>query len=353
MGDSVRKIVFIMPELGSGGAERVIFNLIMRLADDNFQIQLTLFKGKGYLVPQLPNKVELKIFQKKRLSSALPQLFQCVLSDTKLIFVSGYHNPLIALIGYVLGRSSKVILRETSVAGYKIKSRLAQALLRTFVPIIYPSCGAIIFQSEFSRRDFEMSYLVKLPNAVVLINPAKGVDTVLGGERKSIFLVGSLNQTKNYTLALRILSRVNIHNYKIEVFGDGPELDQLKGLAEHLNLGPKIIFHGHVQDMNQHWSRARLHILTSLHESLPNAAIEAAIHGVPTVSLDSPGGLRELFKLLPVGACVNEGGLVKAVEELLSTYSIEHALNLSYFANKNFADEAYRKYVAFLEKAFK
>jgi len=57
----VKKILFVIPTLGGGGAERSLVNLLNELPVDKFDIDLLLFKKTGIFLEQVPSNV--KIFE--------------------------------------------------------------------------------------------------------------------------------------------------------------------------------------------------------------------------------------------------------------------------------------------------
>lgn len=346
---SVRKLLFIMPELGAGGAERVIFNIIKSLPAAKFDVELVLFKGQGYLASQLPPHVRVHTFGKKSLMRSFPILWKTFNGQYDLLCSSGYQNLLVALFGYLRGQSGKIVLRETSVIGSKRKSFLQRVIQKMLIPTLYPSCRNIIFQSHFGKNDFESTFGCKLRNSSILWNPAEPYESNLDGGTKSIFIVGSLTETKNQAAALNYLAGIDLRGYQVEIFGEGPERSHLKNLVDSKGLQDKVIFHGHVQSMKVHWHRARLHLLTSFHESLPNSVIEAAVYGVPTVCLEAPGGLKELLNVLPYGECTNPAEISNRILFYLENDSKEKRELLRKQAQSVFVEEAIKKYEAFFE----
>lgn len=85
--------------------------------------------------------------------------------------------------------------------------------------------------------------------------------------------------------AARLLDAEAVH-----IFGDGPERDGLRGLAN--KLGVNLVLHGHVSGLQiADWYRLNpcVFAMSSLFEGFPVAALEAAACGVPVVGLAAPG----------------------------------------------------------------
>ena len=79
---------------------------------------------------------------------------------------------------------------------------------------------------------------------------------------------------------------------------------------------------GQSADVPNILSRAKIFVLSSDYEGMPNALMEALVAGVPSISTDCPcGGPRELIQhgkngfLVP---CNDENLLAKAMDDILS-----------------------------------
>lgn len=60
-----KKIVFVLPSLAGGGAERVITNIIRHLDNRLYDISLILFEMKGPYLSSIPDYVNLYDLKKK------------------------------------------------------------------------------------------------------------------------------------------------------------------------------------------------------------------------------------------------------------------------------------------------
>jgi glycosyltransferase involved in cell wall biosynthesis len=122
-----------------------------------------------------------------------------------------------------------------------------------------------------------------------------------------------------YALASDVLTSA-----RLVIAGDGRELRDLERLAETLGVSSRIRFCGHVRNPAALMARARVYALTSLYEGLPNALLEAAALGVPSVSTDCPTGPREILAggqggwLVPIG---DEAALSEALALMLTDRS--------------------------------
>lgn len=85
-------------------------------------------------------------------------------------------------------------------------------------------------------------------------------------------------------------------DYILSFYGDGPDLEKLRQMAKDFGIEKNVAFHGAVSEIPAKIRSAKLLVLTSDYEGIPNVILEAFSVGVPVVSTDtSPGGARFLL----------------------------------------------------------
>lgn len=85
-------------------------------------------------------------------------------------------------------------------------------------------------------------------------------------------------------------------DYILSFYGDGVDFVKVQNMAQDLGIANSVKFHGAVSDVIEKISKAKLLVLTSDYEGIPNVILEAFAANVPVVSTDcSPGGARMLI----------------------------------------------------------
>lgn len=97
-------------------------------------------------------------------------------------------------------------------------------------------------------------------------------------------------------------------DYELHFYGDGNDFEEIKKIAVQKELGKSVVFHGAVKNVIDEIQNAKVLLVSSDYEGIPNVILEAFVAGVPVVSTDcSPGGARVLIDddengfLAPVG----------------------------------------------------
>jgi glycosyltransferase involved in cell wall biosynthesis len=131
---------------------------------------------------------------------------------------------------------------------------------------------------------------VELPDAALLAGPHDRVG-----------FVGRLSPEKGPDLFCALAAR--LPGERLTLYGDGPMRAELE--RDH---GGTVEFLGRVVPMAPHWPEIGLLVMSSRHEGLPLAALEAMAHGVPVAAF-GVGGLPDLIEPGKNGFLVPTGDL--------------------------------------------
>lgn len=106
-----------------------------------------------------------------------------------------------------------------------------------------------------------------------------------------IVMLGRLSVQKNPLLALEALAQIKELPWSFEVIGEGPLGAEAREKAAELGIADRIIWRGWLSagEVSQSLLQADILLMTSLHEGLPMAAVEALQHGVAIVGSCIPG----------------------------------------------------------------
>lgn len=145
---------------------------------------------------------------------------------------------------------------------------------------------------------------------------------------KRIITACRLTEQKNLPMLLKAFAMFhkNRPDYRLEIYGKGPELERLQALCRELQIEDAAAFPGHTSEIHRVMATSAVFVLSSDYEGLSNSMLEALAIGVPTVCTDCPpGGAREYIAdgangfLVPVGD-------VEALAEKLEQLADDSAL---------------------------
>ena len=136
-----------------------------------------------------------------------------------------------------------------------------------------------------------------------------------------------LVEPKNLELLIeagRLLQEMNFI-FKISIFGDGPLYKKLKSKIKEYHLEDIILMHGFSNNMPRIIRLFDVFILTSKHEGLPMALLEAMALKTPVICT-AVGGMKEVMKDGINGLLIRSDDPYNIVEAVLR---IKNSPNLS------------------------
>ena len=158
-----------------------------------------------------------------------------------------------------------------------------------------------VFQTP-QARDY---YQRLAPKSVIIPNPIDPAIPILpivefSTRPKEIVFVGRMSiQQKRLDILLKVMEKIHaqLPDYKLRMYGDGKDLETVTRMAKEMGLEHVVVFEGVVNNVVERIRNARLMLLTSDYEGIPNVVLEAFQAGVPVISTDcSPGGCHVLIE---------------------------------------------------------
>ena len=189
------------------------------------------------------------------------------------------------------------------------------------------------FVSDANRRMAEKQIGCELPNAEVVRNPfnvdfnASPPWPPLGRDGELRFAgVGRLDPPgKGQDILFEVLARPAwaARNWRLHLYGDGENRGGLERWVQRLGLADRVVFEGHVTDIEKIWSLNHVLVMPSRIEGLPLAVIEAMLCGRPVVATDV------------AGAEVLEDGVTGFLAEAPTVGCVENALERFWARREN------------------
>lgn len=143
----------------------------------------------------------------------------------------------------------------------------------------------------------------------------------------NVTMVARFSPPKDQASVVRALASSDIPNWRLELIGGGPLLEDTRHLAQTLNVAHQVDFPGECDDIPERLARADIFVLSSAWEGLPLSIIEAMRAGIPVVASDV-GGVKELVFPGTTGMLIGRNdveGLRDALEYLAQNPELRQA----------------------------
>ena len=316
------KILFILPHLKAGGAERVVSSIFKNLDRTIFEPYLVVlgFENEDQYSVEGENII---YFNKKRLRSALVDII-IIIKKLKPSIVFGSIGHINVYLGFLKFFFSKIkfIAREASVYT-KMKSFNKRRQLPILVlKRLYQKLDAIVYQSGDMKEDFQDTFNILSSMGYLIHNPItfKSEKPSIVSEKKTssykFIIVGSLVVNKGHERVLELFEKVKF-DYILEIIGDGPLREYLENVVSNSKISNNVIFRGLQKDMEAIYASADFLVQASYVEGFPNAVLEALSFGIPCIVFDAPGGHKEMILEGINGVTIfNESKTIDLVEKL-------------------------------------
>ncbi|SEW11191.1 Glycosyltransferase involved in cell wall bisynthesis [Chryseobacterium wanjuense] len=295
-------VIFILPDLETGGAERIVTTIANHLSRDRFEPKILLLRKKGGYLNFLKKDVEIIDINTERIRHSLKPILGEIYRRKPDIVFSGFGevNAYLSLFIKLFPRT-KFIARETNVVSQHVTRKEIK-----FFYNFYNNYDKIIAQSDDMMRDLTRNFKIKSDKIIKINNP---VDFDFIEEKmafspkpecfkynyKNVVAIGNLSARKGFDNLLKVFARLKNENILLHILGDGKDREVLHQMKDFLGL-KNIVFHGRQENPYQFLKYADLFILSSRYEGFPNVLLEAGACGTYSLANNCPGGINEIIQ---------------------------------------------------------
>lgn len=309
------KLLICINSLRSGGAERVVSQLLTHLQDD-FDIHLALYSHIiEYDIPDGIRILDLKQSEndgQMTMLLKLPWLSYKVSkyckknSITRSVAFLNRPCYINALMRSCWGYRGRVVMcertHETNML--KTKSLLTSIITKFLIRVSYNRADLVLANAQAIKDDLRTNLHVLTPMEVIY-NPIDirdlqykmklPVTIPFSNDTFHFIAVGNFRLEKNFPLLLDAFALIKELNCKLLLVGDGPLNGLLKQKVSDLKITEQVIFCGRDNNPFKYIHKCDSFILSSDVEGFPNVLLEALACGKPVISTDCLSGPREML----------------------------------------------------------
>ena len=303
-----KEITVLINRLNSGGAEKVCVILCNELVKRGYLVDLWVVGlDDTILSKKIDKNVRITNFKKESVRSSILPLSYHLMKKTppKIIVFNTELCLLVILLKFILFTKTKIIFRSINTLSVALdtKTLYRKKIVYPIVKKFLKATDFVVAQSEGMKEDLIKNYAIAATKIKTIHNPAivlekRETNFRTDSKENELVFVGRLVNQKGLPLlfeALTIVVQI-IDTVHLTIVGEGPEMQNLKNLAEELKLTKVITFEGFKADVNKYLIKAKATVLTSYFEGFPNVLVESISLGTPVISFDCPSGPRDIIE---------------------------------------------------------
>jgi glycosyltransferase involved in cell wall biosynthesis len=351
--DTPTRVLFLLPTLNGGGAERTALTLIPHLQRYGLDARIGLLARGGAfdgeidaarvlltrLAPEHMGRVFLTRAAPGQMKYAPLPNFGRILTGIPLVpiqqldliwqfrphvVLSCTHSMNLAalLSTRAYGRRRVAwILREgintRAAIEYDTTTRLGRGLRSLATRHVYRAPDRVLAISHGVADGLVRNFGVPRDLLCVIHNPVE-VSRVIRSAQDTdatsrpvryIVACGRLHRQKGFDLLLRAFARLGAADLTLVLLGEGPERSSLESMGRELGVASRLVMPGFVANPWPWVARAAAFVLPSRWEGFASVLVEAMACGSPVVAADCQYGPREILRDGEAGLLVRAGNI--------------------------------------------
>lgn len=326
-----KDIIFIGNAIGKGGAERVITTLANEFSRRGYDVgvlSFTKLESEYPLAPSVERLYGPPAMSRLQKVRRLRWIRRVAHDNPRASIVAFEYFVNIQTLLATIGLPNRIVVSERNDPA-RVGSVFPMSVARS---LAYQLADMLVCQTADAAQYFSS----RIPKAVIL-NPLKpDLPTRFEGvRRKTIVTFCRLEPQKNLPLLIHAFRDFSLNHpeFRLEIYGDGSELELLKALVVSLSLERVVDIHPARPNIHATVLDASMFVLSSDYEGLSNSMLESLAIGLPSICTDCPcGGASTVIDswrngvLVPVG---DHSAMVSAMEVLATNPELATEISIA------------------------
>lgn len=281
--------------MGTGGAEKLMVDLLPRLAADGHDVELAVFDGQRTpFYDQLLGR-GIKVHSLGQGSVYSPRH---ILSLRKLIKHGHYdivhtHNTACQLYGALACVGLKNVRLFTTEHNTTNRRRghwywrpIDRWMYSRYERVICISQDALNCLNDYKINKSENNIIIE--NGIDVAAFEHPIKDIASSDKYHITMIAAFREQKNQDTLIHAISLLP-NNYRCRLVGDGVRRNVCETLAHELGVQDRVEFTGARSDIPDLLGQSDINVLSSHYEGLSLSSLEAMSSGRPFIASDVPG----------------------------------------------------------------
>lgn len=301
----MKSVMFMIPNLGGGGAEKVLTDIVNKIDRNKIKVTLILLYKDGVNLSNVNSNIQMKYLTKKsKLFINVQKAF--IKYIPRIYYKLKIREKYDVEIAFLEGATTKLISNSNNKKSKKIAWVHIDLLKKHWTKNMffygeeekcYENIDDIIFVSEDSKNSFENLFKSVLSRKHIIYNPVIDDEIIIKSNKIdiqydefTIISVGRLTNQKGYDMLLKAHSKVvQDHRYKLVIVGQGEDRLKLEAIIKSLNIENSVILEGFKVNPYAYIKGADVFISSSRTEGYPLVLLESICLEKPIIATNVTG----------------------------------------------------------------
>jgi len=293
------KILFFVPQLVGGGAEKVSINIMRILEKNRFEVHLVVINGEGPALRYLSEDIILHDLEVSKTMFSVFKLRKLIFEIRPDILFSSLIRGNIAVSLAIIGLKNKpfIIFRSPNSPKLLLKHNQMKFFQKYLLEYAYKKADLVLAQTPEMKAEIIKYHGITKDKITVFLNPIdtdtidkqiKNIKNPFESKNINVVAAGRITYQKGFDLLIKSFKNVVEENplFRLYIIGedDGCELENLQKIVKELKLTEYIYFLGYKKNAYKYFYFSDLYVLSSRWEGLPNTVLENLYLHKPIVS---------------------------------------------------------------------
>ena len=286
-----KTICFFTGFMAEGGAERVIAILGNYFVSNGWQVEIVTYYDDIYLY-QIDERIKKVSVEKNTQSRNIVKNIMWIrryFTEKQCVIISFLAIYNIMILVSLIGLHIPIVVADRNDPNY-VPNKKWLRLLRN---ICYEYLAdQVVLQTHHNKEYFSQKTQKKSSVIYNPINLGENKGKALTTKKENVIVaVGRLIKQKNYAMLMEAFHKIICtgEDYCLEIYGEGDERDYIEAFSKKNNLQGRVVLKGGKNDPIPLIGKAKLYVLTSKYEGMPNSLLEAMCLGIPVISTKVSG----------------------------------------------------------------
>ena len=287
----MKKIAIFQYDLGLGGIQKSLINLLNNLNLDEYNIDLYLFSKENFYNVKMPTKINIIYLSPfAAICKIIP--FKILIKYKKYhiekeyditIDFNGYSNE--CAIAALETNSKKKIIKSKNEWKYNILYNAFKTKYKYFDEIVNVSEGAK--QSFIAKTKIDQKKVWSIPNYIdaeeIITKSKKENSFTVDNKKYNLVTVGRICHQKGFDILIEHMENIVQQNKNVNLYiiGDGPDAPKIKKLVKRKKLQENVFFLGSQKNPFEYMKKMDAFVITSRYEGQGMVILEAKVIGLP------------------------------------------------------------------------